>query len=84
MRVSGEAQTGRRGSIAQRWGCNRRESLATGQQVYRVVSGDTLSGIARAHLGSAGRWPDIWNANKNRIADPNLIEIGWELVLPAR
>ncbi len=61
-----------------------RESLATGQQVYKVVSGDTLSGIARRHLGSAGRWPDIWNANKNRIADPNLIEIGWELVLPAR
>ncbi len=62
----------------------RRESLASGQQVYKVVPGDTLSGIARRHLGSAGRWPEIWNANKNRIADPNLIEIGWELVLPAR
>jgi hypothetical protein len=28
------------------------------------------------------RWQEIWDLNKGRIADPNLIEIGWELVLP--
>jgi ABC-type amino acid transport substrate-binding protein len=58
--------------------------VAAGQSVYKVKSGDTLSGIARAQLGQMSRWPEIWEANKNRIADPNLIEIGWELVLPGR
>lgn len=54
------------------------------QVVYRVKAGDTLSGIARRRYGSWDRWPEIWQANKGRIADPNLIEIGWELILPER
>lgn len=58
--------------------------VAAGQSVYKVRPGDTLSGIARDHLGSMRRWPEIWEANRNRIADPNLIDIGWELLLPAR
>ena len=58
--------------------------VAAGQSVYKVKAGDTLSGIARAQLGNMSRWPEIWEANKGRIADPNLIEIGWELVLPGR
>jgi polar amino acid transport system substrate-binding protein len=58
--------------------------VATGQSVYKVKPGDTLSAIARDHLGKMSRWPEIWDANKGRIADPNLIEIGWELVLPQR
>lgn len=58
--------------------------VAAGQSVYKVKPGDTLSGIARAQLGNMMRWPEIWEANKGRIADPNLIEIGWELVLPGR
>jgi ABC-type amino acid transport substrate-binding protein len=58
--------------------------VATGQKVYKVKPGDTLSGIARAELGNLRRWPEIWEANRGRIADPNLIDIGWELVLPAR
>ena len=58
--------------------------VAAGQSVYKVKPGDTLSAIARDHLGKMSRWPEIWEANKGRIADPNLIEIGWELVLPGR
>jgi ABC-type amino acid transport substrate-binding protein len=58
--------------------------VASGQSVYKVKWGDTLSGIARAQLGQMTRWPEIWDLNKGRIADPNLIEIGWELVLPQR
>jgi ABC-type amino acid transport substrate-binding protein len=58
--------------------------VAAGQAVYTVRSGDTLSGIARDRLGKMSRWPEIWDLNKGRIANPNLIEIGWELVLPDR
>jgi ABC-type amino acid transport substrate-binding protein len=56
--------------------------VAAGQTVYKVKPGDTLSGIASKNLGKASRWPEIWELNKGRIADPNLIEIGWDLVLP--
>jgi len=62
----------------------KEQVAAAGQSVYTVKSGDTLSAIARDQLGKIGRWPEIWDANKGRIADPNLIEIGWELVLPKR
>jgi ABC-type amino acid transport substrate-binding protein len=56
--------------------------VATGQSVYKVRPGDTLSLIAKNNLGSVGRWTEIWELNKGRIADPNLISIGWELLLP--
>lgn len=56
--------------------------VAAGQEVYKVKSGDTLSRIAQTQLGKTSRWNEIWELNKGRIADPNLIEIGWELVLP--
>jgi hypothetical protein len=58
--------------------------VKTGESVYTVRPGDTLSGIARDRLGKTMRWPEIWELNKGRIANPNLIEIGWELVLPER
>ncbi|HVR96685.1 MAG TPA: transporter substrate-binding domain-containing protein [Thermoanaerobaculia bacterium] len=56
--------------------------VAANQEVYKVKPGDTLSKIAQTHLGKSSRWTEIWDLNKGRIADPNLIEIGWELVLP--
>jgi ABC-type amino acid transport substrate-binding protein len=56
--------------------------VASNQTVYKVQPGDTLSGIAQKRLGKMSRWTEIWELNKGRIADPNLIEIGWELVLP--
>jgi ABC-type amino acid transport substrate-binding protein len=58
--------------------------VEAGQKVYKVRPGDTLSGIARDQLGNLRRWPEIWEANRGRIADPNLIDVGWELVLPER
>ena len=58
--------------------------VRTGESVYVVKRGDTLSAIARDHLGKVSRWPEIWELNKGRIANPNLIEIGWELLLPQR
>jgi cystine transport system substrate-binding protein len=58
--------------------------VEAGQSVYKVKPGDTLSGIARDRLGNMRRWPEIWEANRNRIADANLIDVGWELVLPAK
>ena len=49
-----------------------------------VERGDTLSGLAKEHLGSTGRWPRIAAANSELISNPDHIEIGWELVIPER
>lgn len=58
--------------------------VEAGQVVHVVKSGDTLSGIAKARYGDMRRWKDIWELNSGRIADPNLIEIGWQLLLPEK
>lgn len=49
--------------------------------IYIVKPGDTLSAIARAHLGDAKRWPEI--AKLNGIQNPDLILPGDELRLPS-
>jgi ABC-type amino acid transport substrate-binding protein len=60
------------------------KEVKPGQVVHVVAPGDTLSGIAKRKLGAMLRWPEIWELNRNRIANPNLIEVGWELVLPEK
>lgn len=47
-----------------------------------VRSGDSLSRIAATHLGDARRWPEIFELNRDRIADPDVIDIGWLLRVP--
>jgi nucleoid-associated protein YgaU len=48
-----------------------------------VVSGDTLSGIAKKYYDDAGKYMAIYEANKDVIGnDPNLIQPGMELVIP--
>jgi len=51
-------------------------------RTYVVKSGDTLSHIAKAMYGDAGRWPEIFEANKDKIKDPKLIHPGQELRIP--
>ncbi len=57
---------------------------ATTQPTYTVQRGDTLSHIAQRMLGRAGRWPEIFEANKDKIKNPNLIYPGQVLVLPPK
>src|SRR5262249_18414775 len=50
---------------------------------YTVVPGDNLSYIAKALLGDAGRWPEIYESNRETIGDnPNLIYPGQVLSIP--
>lgn len=47
-----------------------------------VQPGDTLSALARTHLGDAERWPELQHLNASRIANPDVIQPGWRLTLP--
>lgn len=52
-------------------------------RTHTVVSGDTLSGIAAAYYSNAGRWQEIYEANKEVIGgNPNLIRVGQVLRIP--
>ena len=52
--------------------------------VHTVVAGDTLSKLAKAYLGDANRYMDIFKANTGVLSDPNLIKVGQRLNIPAR
>ena len=53
-------------------------------QSYTVVSGDSLSKIAKRFYGNANRWHEIYEANKSKIKDPDLIKPGQVLVIPPK
>lgn len=49
---------------------------------YKVVKGDSLYKIAKAKLGNGNRWKEIYELNKDKIKNPNAIEVGMVLNLP--
>jgi nucleoid-associated protein YgaU len=50
--------------------------------VHKVVKGENLSVIAKKYLGGANKYMDIFNANKDILKNPDLIQIGQELKIP--
>lgn len=56
----------------------------TGTSSYTVVSGDNLSRIAKKELGSYNRWNEIYEANKDKLKDPDTLTVGTELVIPGK
>lgn len=55
---------------------------AGGDEFYEIKSGDTLSKIAQTFYGSASRYPEIVEANKEVIKDANLIYPGQKIRIP--
>jgi polar amino acid transport system substrate-binding protein len=53
-----------------------------GRKTYTVKAGDTLSRIASAQLGDVNRWPEIWELNRDRVANENLIYPRLVLLMP--
>jgi len=54
------------------------------QQTYTVEKGDTLSRIAKQHLGDANAWKQIFEANRDVLDDPDRIQPGQVLKLPSK
>ena len=59
-------------------------SSSTASKVYTVVSGDSLSKIAKREYGDANAWPRIFEANRDVIKDPDKIQPGWKLKIPPK
>lgn len=52
-------------------------------QTYTVVSGDSLSKIAKHFYGEANHWRRIFEANRDILKDPDLIYPGQNLKIPS-
>lgn len=52
-------------------------------KTYTVQKGDCLWNIAKKYYGDGSKWPKIYNANKSKIKNPNLIYPGQKLTIPA-
>ncbi len=53
-----------------------------GDQTYVVRGGDTLSGIAQRFLGSAARWREILDLNRDQVPTPEKLRSGITIRLP--
>lgn len=53
-----------------------------GRRTYTVRPGDTLSKIAASELKDPGRWKEIWELNRDRVANENLIYPRLVLLMP--
>ena len=51
-------------------------------RTYTVKPGDTLSKIAKEHLGNANAYMKIFEANTDQLSNPDLIKPGQVLRLP--
>ena len=53
-----------------------------GGQTYTVKSGDTLSKISKQFYGNANEYMRIFYANRDKLSDPDKIQVGQQLVIP--
>ena len=64
------------------------EGLILNKEVRRILNvqkGDTLWKIAESHYGKGqgGKYPEIVKANTPPVKNPDLIQPGWVLRIPA-
>lgn len=60
----------------------REASSAPKVKTYTVKSGDCLWNIAKKYYGNGAQYTKIYNANKGKIKNPNLIYPGQVLTIP--
>lgn len=59
------------------------EITGGGERTYTVEKGDTLSHIAKQVYGKASQWNAIFEANRDQLDDPDKIQPGQVLKIPA-
>jgi nucleoid-associated protein YgaU len=61
---------------------NEPRNITPAGKTYTVVQGDSLSKIAKREYGDASKWRQIYQANRDVIENPDLIEPGQNLIIP--
>ena len=51
-------------------------------RMHSVQRRDTLYSLARLYYNDHRQWKKIYEANRDRIANPNMIKVGMNLVIP--
>ncbi len=51
-------------------------------RMHPVQRKDTLYSLARLYYNDHRQWKKIYEANRDRIANPNMIKVGMNLVIP--
>lgn len=51
-------------------------------QYHEVVKGDTLWKIAEKYYGDGSLYTNIFEANRDRLKNPDLIQVGQKLRIP--
>jgi nucleoid-associated protein YgaU len=51
-------------------------------RTYTVKSGDSLSKISKEFYGNSNQYMKIFEANRDKLSDPDKIQAGQELVIP--
>ncbi len=58
-------------------------STSSDEPTVTVRRGDTLSALAERELGAADRWPELFQANRAQLDDPDDLVVGTRLLLPS-
>jgi len=59
-------------------------TATTGMQTYTVKRGDTLSSISQQFYGNPKDYMRIFDANRSRLKNHNIIQVGQELEIPCK
>lgn len=70
------------GGKIQKTTSKERVSNKQNPKTYTVKFGDCLYNLAKKFYGNGSLYTKIYNANRNKIKDPNIIKIGWVLTIP--
>jgi nucleoid-associated protein YgaU len=57
-------------------------SSTPAQRTYTVQPGDSLSKISKQFYGDANKYMKIFEANKDKLSDPDKINAGMDLLIP--
>lgn len=66
------------------WDLPRPRHAEGAARTHRVTDGDSLQALAERYLGSADRYLEIYEANRDVLTSPQLLPIGAELRIPPR
>jgi nucleoid-associated protein YgaU len=55
---------------------------STAARTYTVQPGDSLSKISKHFYGDANMYMKIFDANKDKLSDPDKVKVGAELLIP--